>query len=441
MNKAFFRSLLAAILVAISAGSDSAYRADASLDPEIVLYRFQGIGSGDGMSPTRTLMADEDGALFGTTAFGGEGTGQGDGTVFKLVHHGVGHFLENVLYRFRGLNNGDGMQAEATLVADATGALYGTTVYGGSAAVGGGGGGIVFKLTPTTFDRTRYSETVIYRFKGGNHNDGSQPYAGVIIDGSGALYGTTAFGGSGYGTVFKLSPDRSGYRETVIYRFNGIAAGDGANPYSLLIADGTGALYGTTANGGSTSFAAQGGGVVFKLTPAGHGYTESVLYRFQGGTYNDGATPVAGLMFDQMGDLFGTTELGGSLAAGDRGQGGGAVFELTPTQTGYAESIPYEFQGPANGDGYFPQCALIADRNGNLYGTTSFGGSDSDGIVFKLSQSMGNYSESILYTFVGAPGNDGAQPYSSLIAGRFGSMSGTTLNGGSGDGTVFRITP
>jgi uncharacterized repeat protein (TIGR03803 family) len=318
MIKAFPRSALAAILVAISAGSGpTAYRADASLDPEIILYRFQGIGSGDGMSPSRTLLADEDGAL----------------------------------------------------------------------------------------------------------------------------YGTTAFGGSGYGTVFKLSPDQSGYRETVIYRFNGIAAGDGANPYSLLIADGTGALYGTTANGGSTSFAAQGGGVVFKLTPAGHGYTESVLYRFQGGTYNDGAVPVAGLMFDLIGDLYGTTELGGSLAAGDLGQGGGAVFELTPTQTGYSESIPYEFQGPANGDGYFPQCALIADRNGNLYGTTSFGGLNGDGIVFKLSQTTGKYSESILYTFVGAPGKDGAQPYSSLIAGRYGSMSGTTLNGGTGYGAVFRITP
>jgi uncharacterized repeat protein (TIGR03803 family) len=433
---------IAAIFVAVGASTSiTSFRAEASVDSEIVLYRFQGVGSGDGMSPTRALMADDDGALYGTTAFGGEGGGQGDGTVFKLVHQGVGHFVEIVLYRFRGLTYGDGVQAEATLVADARGTLYGTTVNGGSTAAGVGGGGIVFKLTPSTSGRTQYAETVLYRFKGGTHNDGSQPYAGVILDNSGALYGTTALGGFGFGTVFKLSPDRSGYRESVIYRFKGVAAGDGANPYSLLIADGAGALYGSTANGGSTSFGEQGGGVVFKLTPAGGGYTESVLYRFQGGTNNDGATPVASLLFDGVGDLYGTTELGGSLLAGDRGQGGGAVFKLTPTQSGYAESIPYEFQGPANGDGYFPQCALIADRDGNLYGTASYGGSGGNGVVFKLSQTMGNFSESIMYRFQGVAGNDGAQPFSSLIAGRFGSLSGTTLNGGIGDGAVFRVMP
>ncbi len=442
MINATLKVALAVILGALGASTSTvAYRANASVDTEMTLYSFQGQTFGDGKSPTRTLIADDDGALYGTTAFGGEGSRQGDGTVFKLVHHGVGHFLEKVLYRFRGLAFGDGAQAESTLVADASGALYGTTVFGGSTVTDPAGDGIVFKLTPTTFDRTQYTESVLYRFKGGSRGDGSQPYAGVILDNSGTLYGTTAFGGTGFGTVFKLAPGRAKYRESTIYRFQGIAAGDGANPYSLLVEDGAGALYGATAYGGSTSFGAQGGGVVFKLTPAGLGYTESILYRFQGGANNDGAVPVAGLMFDAVGDLYGTTELGGSLAAGDRGQGGGAVFKLTPTQSGYSESVPYEFQGPANGDGYFPQCALIADRNGNFFGTASFGGSDGNGVVFKLSQSMGNYSESILYSFLGSGENDGAQPYSSLIAGRFGSMSGTTLNGGTGDGAVFRLAP
>ena len=441
MTKVSLAAALVVVLIAIGADTISnTYRADASVDPEIVLYNFQGESVGDGSSPTRTLLADDDGALYGTTAFGGEGSRQGNGTVFKLVHHGVGRFLGKVLYRFRGVTFGDGAQAEATLVSDASGALYGTTVYGGSTQAGRDGGGTVFKLTPTSYDRTQYTESVLYRFKGASRNDGSQPYAGVILDNSGALYGTTAFGGSGYGTVFKLTPGRSGYRETVIYRFQGVSTGDGSNPYSLLISDGAGAFYGATAYGGSTAFGAQGGGVVFKLKPAGSGYSESVIHQFQGGSNNDGAVSVAGLMIDGAGNLYGTTEYGGSLAAGDSGQGGGAAFELTPSPAGYSENILYEFQGPANGDGYFPQCALIPDRNGNLYGTASFGGSGSNGILLKLSRAMGHYNESILYSFAGS-GSDGAHPYSSLIAGRFGSMSGTTIGGGVGGGTVFRIEP
>lgn len=434
--------LLTAALIAIVAGGGVVRdRAVANVDPEVVLYSFQGITSGDGAQPTRTLLRDKEGALYGTTAFGGIASAHGNGTVFQLINRATGGFSERILYRFRGLAQGDGAQAEATLASDKSGALYGTTVFGGSSLAGGAGGGVVFKLTPVAGTGTSaYTESVLYRFKGGSHNDGAQPYAGVIEDDSGALYGTTASGGNGGGVVFKLSPTPTGYSERIIYRFKGLPSGDGAAPYSRLIADETGALYGTTAYGGSPLFGWQGGGTVFKLTPTRTGYVERVLYRFQGGTIGDGAVPVASLI-SEHGTLYGTTEFGGSLAAGDQGKGGGTVFKLTPTATGYTESVIYEFQGPANADGYFPQCAPIAGENGELYGTASFGGTGGYGIVFKLAPANAGYTETVLYRFRGPTRGDGAQPYSSLFVGEFGVLMGTTLNGGQGAGTVFRIKP
>jgi uncharacterized repeat protein (TIGR03803 family) len=433
--------LMTALLVTVAGSGVVLDRAVAKVDPEVVLYSFRGVSGSDGAQPTRALLRDREGALYGTTAFGGTGGAPGNGTVFELVHRKTGGFGERILYRFRGLAQGDGAQAEATLASDRTGALYGTTVYGGSSLAGAAGGGIVFKLTPAAGSNTStYTESVLYRFTGGSHNDGSQPYAGVIEDASGALYGTTAFGGNGGGVVFKLSPTSGGYRERIIYRFKGISSGDGASPYSRLIADETGALYGTTAFGGSPLFGSQGGGTVFKLTPTPTGYVEHVLYRFRGAANGDGAVPVASLAVEH-GALYGTTEFGGSLAAGDQGKGGGTVFKLTPTRSGYTESVIYEFQGPANADGYFPQCTPIDGESGTLYGTASFGGSGGFGIVFKLTPAHSGYTEAVLFRFQGLARGDGAQPYSSLFVGEFGALTGTTLNGGQGDGTVFRIEP
>jgi uncharacterized repeat protein (TIGR03803 family) len=366
------------------------------------------------------LIADASGALYGTTAFGGT-TGcagsVGCGTVFKLTRTEAG-YTESVLYSF--LGGSDGAIPHAGLIADTTGALYGTTLQGGS------GNGTVFKLTPAG---SGYTESVLYRFQGGN--DGHTPVAGLIADKTGALYGTTLFGGStcDCGTVFKVTPAGSGYTETVLYRFQG--GSDGNQPAAGLISDETGALYGTTRFGGGR------GGTVFKMTPVGSGYSESVLYRFQGGS--DGEGPVAGLIADDSGALYGTTEIGGGSSACRVACG--TVFKLTPAASGYAEHILYRFQG--GNDGGRPSAPLIADRLGALYGTTATGGRGpcgyQCGTVFKLTPVRSGYVENVLYRF-GSHRNDGADPLAGLIA-RKGALYGTTLFGGGANsqGTVFSL--
>ena len=244
----------------------------------------------------------------------------------------------------------DGSEPFAGLIADSSGNLYGTTQSGGAS----GGHGVVFKLSPSG------TETVLHTFTGGS--DGGIPRAGLIADTGGNLYGTTAGGGaSNAGTVFKLSPSGT---ETVLYSFTG---SDGSGPFAGLIADSSGNLYGTTQSGGASG----GHGVVFKLSPGG---TETVLYSFTGGS--DGGTPRAGLIADSSGNLYGTTQFGGP---GCGGVGCGVVFKLSPSGT---ETVLYSFTG-SDGSGPFP--GLIADSSGNLYGTTLSGGaSGGHGVVFKL---------------------------------------------------------
>jgi uncharacterized repeat protein (TIGR03803 family) len=313
---------------------------------ESVLYSFQGYPN-DGVHPLAGLIADKTGALYGTTLYGGSytsGCGAGCGMVFKLTPAGSG-YAESVLYRFQ--DGTDGSGPTGGLIADKTGALYGTTSYGGGSsackdAQGKSiGCGTVIKLTPAG---SGYIESVLYRFQGGN--DGAYPYAGLIADTSGALYGTTVYGGlnsacraPGCGIVFKLTPAGSSYTESVLYRFKGRK--DGKYPFAGLIADTSGALYGTTVYGGACSFSC---GTVFKLTPGGSGYTQSVLHTFHG--RNDGATPFAGLIADRTGALYGTTAGGGSGTCRC-----GIVFKLTPAGSGYAEGILYSFQGGNDGTG------------------------------------------------------------------------------------------
>jgi uncharacterized repeat protein (TIGR03803 family) len=304
------------------------------LDPsgkETVLYSFTGT-NGDGAQPTAGLTMDNAGNLYGTTPLGGITSGNcpnsstnpsappppGCGTVFKVDPSGK----ETVLYSFT-LTNGDGAQPSAGLIMDNAGNLYGTTPYGGVGVTSSScsifvtgppippGCGTVFKLDPSGH------ETVLYSFTGMN-GDGAFPKAGLIMDSSGNLYGTTPFGGvtatssgscsgsgpppAGCGTVFKLDP--SGH-ETVLYSFTG-TNGDGANPAAGLIMDSAGNLYGTTAGG------SPGAGTVFKLDPSRH---ETVLYGFTD-TNGDGAQPIAGLTMDNAGNLYGTTYEGGSAGAG-----------------------------------------------------------------------------------------------------------------------------
>lgn len=372
---------------------------------EGVLYNFR--NGADGTSPAAPLISDSSGSLYGTTELGGEIT-RGVGIVYKLTRVGSG-FVDVILYRFHGP---DGAYPIGGLIADNTGALYGTTSEGGAANQG-----TVFKLTP---NGNRYFETILYSFQGGI--DGSEPVGSLTADSSGALYGTTETGGTtNAGTVFKLTPNGNGYIESVLYRFQG--GTDGANPVAAVLEDSSGALYSTTRRGGSANV-----GTVFKLTPSGSSYSESILYQFQGTA--DGGIPNASLVADSAGALYSTTNLGGAFGAG-------AVFKLMPNGNAYSESVIYSFQNGT--DGGYPESSLVFDASGALYGTTTEGGAGPGfGTVFKLTPGSQAFSESTLYNFSG--GMDGRDPYASVIIDNTGSLYGTTVSGGTNSGTVFKLT-
>ena len=323
-----------------------------------MLHSFTGISGeygGDGQLPAAGLIFDAAGALYGTTEHGG---GSGYGTVFKLTPPTTsgGAWIETILFSFAGpyIGGGDGAYPEAGLISDASGALYGTTVNGGTEC-SDGGCGTVFKLTPPVVSGGAWTESLLYKF---TSSDGS-PHAGLIFDSSGALYGTTL------GTVFKLTPpaNSDGARtESVLHLFG---SGDGLDPYAGLIFDASGALYGTTFHGGTTN-----GGTIFKLTPptiSGGAWTETVLYSFNNNTSSGGgAVLAAGLIFDAAGALYGTTQAGGADEFG-------TIFKLTPPASkggAWTERVLHSFTG-TGGDGQFPDAGLILDTAGALYGTTS----------------------------------------------------------------------
>ncbi|HET6378160.1 MAG TPA: choice-of-anchor tandem repeat GloVer-containing protein [Methylocella sp.] len=398
-----------------------------------VLYQFK--SGSDGSTPLASLIIGTDGSLYGTTSAGGSAN---VGTVFKLTPPGPGRprWTETVLYRFKGIP--DGSTPVSELIFDKAGALYGTTVFGGTA-----GCGTVFRLKPPAPGQTQWTQSILYSFKGAFAQEGCRSLAGLIFDGAGALYGTNQIAGNfGSGTVFKLTPPapgKTGWTKQELYHFKGGL--DGREPYAGLIAGKTGALYGTTRFGGQAS--GQGFGTVFRLTPPPPGqkqWKETVLYRFKGGV--DGAFPEAGLIFDQSGALYGTTRFGGQAS----GQGFGTVFKLTPPlpgKTQWTETVLYRFQ--RGNDGAFPQAGLIFDQSGALYGTTFGGGGLADlGTVFKLSpppQGQTRWTRTILYRF-----SQNGQP-SRLAAGlvfdKSGALYSTSMTGGPNlsinEGTVFRI--
>jgi len=353
-----------------------------------LLYSFT--NGTDGGYPYSTLIQDASGNLYGTTYYGGAYT---YGTAFELSTG-----PETVLHSF-GNGMGDGSSPFAGLVRDSSGNLYGTTYSGGAS-----GYGTVFMLDTTG------KETVLHSFAGGA--DGKAPiYGSLVRDGSGNLYGTTKLGGaSGVGTVFKVT--KTG-KETVLYSFtNGL---DGGYPFAGLVRDTSGNLYGTTYSGGASSV-----GTVFKVTKTG---TETVLYSFSGGA--DGEYPYAGLVRDSLGNLYGTTSEGGASNVG-------TVFKVTPTGQ---ETVLYSFAGGT--DGANPFAGLVRDRKGNLYGTTEAGGASGVGTVFKLSATG---QETVLHTFTGAT-MDGANPFGGLVRDAAGNLYGTTFVGGAfGHGAVYKIT-
>jgi uncharacterized repeat protein (TIGR03803 family) len=349
-----------------------------------------------------------------------------------------------VLYSFHGAT---GEYPLAALIVDPEGNLYGTTQNGGAH-----GFGTVFEITNAG------NEIVLHSFS--REPDGRFPLSSLVLDMAGNLYGTTTRGGSsGYGTVFKV--EEATGKETVLYSFKGIK-GDGSYPSAGLVLDSAGNLYGTTQEGGEADF-----GTIFKLDTAG---TETVLHSFAGYP-KDGEYPIANLIWDNKGSLYGTTEIGGRfnsgtifkldasgneslIFSGTGGKGGGypfggvirdnegnfystaayggdgvgTVFEVNPKGV---ETVLYTFTGS---DGSYPSAGLVRDAMGNLYGTTEFGGTIGPGAIFEITKPR---TEIVLHSF---DGSDGADILTGLVIDNSGNLYGTATEGGAfNKGTVFKL--
>jgi len=382
-----------------------------------VIHNFA--GGQDGSQPVAGLTADRTGNLYGTASAGGAGYG----TVFKLAFKNSGWIL-SPLYSFSG--NDDGAGPVTAPVVGPNGTLYGSTAAGGGGSCSEiyeySGCGTIFNLHPSAAvcksALCPWTEVVLYRFAGGSQ--GAYPIGKLLFDQSGNIYGTTFdyLQLGSLGTVFELMPSGGGWTKSVVQRFDG---SDGQYPLAGLIFGQSGSLNGTTYYGGANS-----NGAVYQLTPSGSGWSESVLYSFQGN--NDGANPAAGLISDNAGNLYGATTAGGS-------GGGGTVFELTPSNGQWTLSVLYSFTGGAG-----PANCLVMDTAGNLYGTTVEDGTYGEGTVFELTPSGSSWIYTDLHDFTG--GSDGADPFGGVILGANGNLYGTTEDGGAnGDGVVFEITP
>jgi uncharacterized repeat protein (TIGR03803 family) len=389
-----------------------------------VLYSFK--ASPDGNLPASGVIRDAAGNLYGTTYYGGA---YGYGTVFKINKYGK----EKVLYSFTG--GADGANPGGGLVRDAAGNLYGTTDGGGNPYCGFG------NYCGTVYKVDKYgNETVLYRF--GGLPDGHSADSSLILDDAGNLYGTTQAGGDngcnpgyGCGTVFKINTHS---REIILHTFTGTRDVDGAFPYAALVADANGNLYGTTKLGGAPTcitdpipgflpeaqpqYNTGGCGTVFKINRRGK---ERILHRFS--NYAGGVSPLYPLIFDNAGNMYSTAG-GGNLA-------NGIVFMLDPQGR---EKVLYNF---SYDEGY-PAAGLVQDANGNLYGVTNQGGHYYEGTVFKLDK-FGKYT--ILHDFSGY--SDGGFPRGTLVMDEHGNLYGTAPDGGNRDcgqygcGVVYKIKP
>lgn len=365
-----------------------------SAHAQSTLFSFNGA---NGNIPAAGVVRDSAGNLYGTTFYGGLGSG----VVFKLEPSGK----ETTLHKFT--CGSDGCSSSAPLILDSAGNLYGTTVLGGDPVCQCG---VAFKMDK------KGNETVLHTFTGGQ--DGANPSAGLVRDGAGNLYGTAPSGGHGNGIVFKLSA--SG-KETILYRFRG--GNDGSAPSGGLIRDNAGNLYGTTSSGGYLN-----NGTTFKLDAMGH---ETVLYRFHGGV--DGSGPVGGVIRDSAGTFYGVTSGGGDSECTLGNEACGTVFKLDSNGT---KTTLHSFDGDTGpSDGAFPGGGLVRDSAGNLYGTTSEGsGGVNVGTIFEITAAG---EESVLSYVEGVPA-----PH--LIFDSAGNLYGTTEVGGPSFnpcGTVFEFTP
>ncbi|HTU21483.1 MAG TPA: choice-of-anchor tandem repeat GloVer-containing protein, partial [Gemmataceae bacterium] len=377
------------------------------LAPANFMSVYDFTGGSLGSMPNGGVILDSSGNLYGTTETGGAHSA---GILYQFT---PSNDKFTVLHSF--LSSTDGITPEDTLIQDSNGNFYGTAAGGGT-----GSQGTVFQLSSddTTF-------TTLHNFAG---SEGTTPESNLLMDSKGNLYGTTSGGGGtgGAGTVFELSPNGSGgYNLTTLHTFT-TTGSDGTDPVAGLLMDSKGNLYGTTKQGGI-----DGDGTVYELSPNGTGgYNYSTIYSFDG---SDGQAPMGGLIMDSKGNLYGTTQLGGTDSSG-------TVFQLSPNGTGgYNLTTLYAFTGGS--DGAQPEDTLLMDAKGNLFGTTYQGGISQDGTVFELSPNgSGGYNFTTLHKFNNASVGDGANPVAGLTLDGNGNLYGTTTAGGDGYGTIFEIT-
>jgi uncharacterized repeat protein (TIGR03803 family) len=403
-------------------------------------HQFRGVP--DGSQPAGGLVSDGAGNFYGTTTGGGLSicgfSAPFCGTVFRVTLGQDGSWKESVIYKFKGGN--DGAAPSGTLVFDAAGNLYGTTVTGGNDLCAEGCG-TVFKLSPN--QNGSWTESIISRFLGGA--DAEEPGLGVVFDAAGNLYGAAGGGciEECNGTIFKLAPNPDGtWTESLLYTFLGGL--DGGFP-SALVLDDAANIFGTTVSGGTTQSPCGGCGTVYELSPSGSGtWEKTILYSFNDGL--DGGLPSGGVTFDRAGNLFGETYDGGSFACPDVGCG--VIYELTPESGGWKFSVQHTFNGVDGSKGSQPSGGLALDRKGNLYGTTGTGGDlacnngSGCGTIFKLApQTGGHFSFTMIDEF---NGTSGSSPMTGVVVDAAGNLYGTTFAGGSpacGCGVVFTVTP
>jgi uncharacterized repeat protein (TIGR03803 family) len=367
-----------------------------------VIHNFT--GGSDGANPlSGFVMAG--GNLFGTASSGGS---HGLGVAFKLTPSGE----QTVLHEFTG--GADGANPEGRLIASG-GYLYGTTTLGGASNAG-----TVFRIVTVTG-----KEAILYSFTG--KSDGAGPVAGLTLDKAGNLYGTTTAGGANSnGTVFELAvPTVAGgkWTETVLHSFG--TGTDGTVPVGGVTFDASGNLYGTTSAGGT-----YGNGTVFRLMPSTSGWNETILHHFA--LQADGGVPYAGLVFGGK-NFYGATSDGGAGGA----SGGGTVFALAPTKAGgWKFTVLYSLSGWGI-SGSFRNLLL---GSGKIYATTHCDGANDAGTVYELTYSGGAWTYNSLYVFTG--GTDGLFSFSNLVADTEGNLYGTTNGGGAnGYGVAFKVTP
>lgn len=390
-----------------------------------VIHSFT--GGGDGFQPYAGVTIDHGGNLYGTTSeFTADPPG---GTVFQMKYKS-GAWTLKTLSNFDIVGGGP-LLPEGRVVFGPGGALYGTTFYGGQGFCTELGCGSVYLLQPSgnvcsTFN-CPWNITSEYSFQGPPGDGFSPSFVDPVFDSAGNLYGTTTEGGEDVGNVFMLVRSNGQWTQTSIHNFSG---SDGMYPQSGVTLDAQGNLYGTAWMGGPNGF-----GAVYKLTRSGGSWTEETLYGFPNSS--DGQYPVGGLVFDEQGNLYGTTYSGGV-------NGGGTVFELSPSGGGWNFSVIYSFAGQGRNPGPFD--TLTIDSAGNLYGTTYADGAFGDGSVFKLTKDNGSWTFTDLHDFTN--GNDGGNPIGGVTLDANGNLYGTTSGGGSPHqdcngtcGVVWEIKP